>query len=401
MWAEQEVHAAMTLTLRSVGARRAPRALPLVAALAGLLAVPAVGHAKRGEAKAEGDGGAMFPKPEPSVLVQGWATVMDQDVDPLLDPAGYGDPEDDVGFKLRRARIGMGGKSDTIRYDLQFGYTSGFDQVRPPTSSSIQLIQGDVAYRPIKGLWVTGGYTVVPVSRDFLIGAGDLVLGERAVGSQWMIPQRDMGVMIDGRLGEGGDGFRGRLRAGAFNGNQRLTGDDNPGKLVSVRAEGMVGPGDTYETWGKVDGFTMGAAGSFWHNANLSTDETAFSGDVIIRVAGLAVLGEFISSTIKPTDSDISAPGVLEDTPRVGTIAQVGYSVWRLEPAVRWSSFDDHAELTDNGDVGILEGGVTWHGPKDVVRAGAVYVSRLELSAGEGATQIDNDSARLWFQLRI
>ena len=388
----------IALSMRRPSHIRSPLTAGAIAVVAALVAAPA--HAKRDEASADAPA-VVFPKPEPSVLVQGWATVYDQDVDPLLDPAGYGDPEDDTGFKLRRARIGVGGKSDTIRYDVQFGYTTGFDQVRPPSSSSIQLISSDVAYRPVKGLWITGGYTAVPVSRDFLMGAGDLALGERAVGSQWMIPQRDMGVMVDGRLGEDRKGVRGRLRAGVFNGNQRLIGDDNSGKLVSVRAEGMVGPGDTYQTWGKVDGFTLGAAGSFWHNNNLSTSETAFSADLMMRVAGLAVLGEFISSTIAPTDTDIAPPGVLAETPRVGTIAQVGYSVGRVEPVVRWSSFDDHTELQDNGDVGIIEGGVTWHGPKDTVRAGAVYINRLELSAGEGATQIDNNSARLWFQLRI
>lgn len=365
---------------------------------AGLFGSGAALAGKRGE---RSESSAMFPKPEPELLIQSWATLYDQDADPVTDPAGYGDPEDDFGFKLRRARIGLGGKSDVIRYDLQFGYSSGFDAVRPPSSTSVQLIQGDVAYRPVKGLWVSTGFTAVPVSRDFLMGAGDMALGERAVGSQWMIPQRDMGVVIDGRLGEDRDGFRGRMRVGAFNGNQRILGDDNPGKLVSARVEGMVGPGNTYETWGKVDGFTLGVAGNFWTNKGLSTEELAFGGDLMLRVEGLAVMAEVVSSTIQPADSTIVPPGVLEDTPRLGTVFQAGYSVWRLEPVARYSSFDDHRELNDNGDIAIIEGGLTWHGPKDAVRAGAMWVSRLETKAGEGATQVDNDTARLWLQLRI
>lgn len=368
---------------------------------AGMAAPTAASAGKRGGGGGGDDGGGMFPKPEPSLLIQSWATLYDQDTDPVADPAGYGDPEDDLGFKLRRARIGLVGKSDVIRYDMQFGYASGFDAVRPPSSSSIQLIQGDVAYRPVKGLWIAGGFTAVPVSRDFLIGAGDMALGERSVGSQGLIPQRDMGIVADGRLGEDRDGFRGRMRVGVFNGNQLITGDDNPGKLVSARVEGMVGPGNTYETWGKVEGFTLGVAGNFWTNKGLSTEELAFGGDLMMRVEGFALMAEVVSSTVKPADATIAPPGVLEDTPRLGTVVQAGYSVWRVEPVARYSSFDDHRELDDNGDVATIEGGVTWHGPKDVVRAGALWISRLETKAGEGATQMDNDSARLWLQLRI
>ena len=39
------------------------------------------------------------PKPTPYLLVQSYVTVYDQDEDSLADPAGYGDPEDDVGLK--------------------------------------------------------------------------------------------------------------------------------------------------------------------------------------------------------------------------------------------------------------------------------------------------------------
>ena len=41
--------------------------------------------------------------PTPVGLLQVWGTVWDQDVEPSTDPASYGDPEDDIGFKVRRA----------------------------------------------------------------------------------------------------------------------------------------------------------------------------------------------------------------------------------------------------------------------------------------------------------
>jgi len=100
-------------------------------------------------------------------------------------------------------------------------------------------------------------------------------------------------------------------------------------------------------------------------------------------------------ATIEPVDSPVELPGTLASTPRVGLVAQAGYTVGPWEPAVRLSTFDDNTNTDDNGDVADLHAGITWHGAKDAVRAGAGYVMRLEM----GGTATSNDSARAWFQL--
>ena len=102
-------------------------------------------------------------------------------------------------------------------------------------------------------------------------------------------------------------------------------------------------------------------------------------------------------ATLEPANTDIDVPGVFDTTPRLGTVAQLGYSVKRFEPVVRFSTFDDHREVDDNGDVAIGEAGVVWHGKKDAIRAGALYVTRQELQG----QAISNDSARLWMQLKL
>ena len=61
------------------------------------------------------------PTPTPYLLVQSWATLYDQDESTLADPSGYGDPEDDIGFKLRRARAGFTGQSDMLQILDYFG----------------------------------------------------------------------------------------------------------------------------------------------------------------------------------------------------------------------------------------------------------------------------------------
>ncbi len=334
--------------------------------------------------------------PTPTGLIQSVFTLWDQDVDPITDPAGYGDPEDDFGFKLRRARIGLVAKEDNIKYDITMGFSSGFDAVDPPPSASIQLITAEASYKPVKGLWLTGGVQKVPVSRDFLMSASQLASGDRAVGSVRMVPGRDVGITADYGTGDAdGDGFKARVRAGLFNGNGDLFGDDNPGKLMATRLDLVFGPGNVYRTWGRVKGATIGLAGNYWSNNDLGTKESGFGGDAIFRLNGLALLSEVNLATIEPQDSDIVMPSILAQTRRMGMAYQLGYSVWMLEPYVRYTTFDDNRDFDDNGDVAEVQGGLTWHGGNDAVRAGLAYLHRMEPSGAAA----DNNTARLWMQL--
>jgi hypothetical protein len=337
-----------------------------------------------------------LPAPQVTGLLQVWGTVYDQDENPLTDPASYGDPEDDPGFKIRRARIGLEGKEGGARYDLTFGFSSGYDALGGPPDTDIQLISASGGLKAAKGLWIDAGVVKVPTSRSFLMSASELALGDRPVGSNALVPAREVGLTVDGRVGQE-DGFRGRGRVGVFNGNGALVGDDNAGKMIAARLEGIYGPGDTYKTFGKVDGFTIGFAGDVVYSADLVTNNLHYGGDVLVRVAGLALLVEGHMSTITPTNTDLDLPGTLGETPRLGTVAQVGYSIKRWEPVVRFSTFDDHTGFDDNGDVALGEGGFVWHGKGDQIRAGALYVTRLELQG----QAVQNDSARLWMQLKL
>ena len=71
------------------------------------LLLAAVLGAPTANADEGGGAGPAIPAPVVTGFVQMWVTALDQDVDPLTDPASYGDPEDDPGFKIRRARLGL------------------------------------------------------------------------------------------------------------------------------------------------------------------------------------------------------------------------------------------------------------------------------------------------------
>ncbi|MBX2796896.1 MAG: OprO/OprP family phosphate-selective porin [Myxococcales bacterium] len=340
--------------------------------------------------------GLQIPRPTPSVLVQSWVTVFDQDEDPTADPATWGDPEDDPGLKLRRARLGLSGRNQHLSYAVVLGQTAGYDALNPP-STDIGLVDAFVGARLIEGLWVSAGLQKLPVSREQLMSSADLVLAERAVGTSAFLPDagRDAGITLDGTLGN--DDVRGRLRLGIYNGNGSELGDIDAGKLIAARLEGSLGEDATYTTWGTVDRFTLGLAVDGWLDQDRATTTAAVGGDAILRVAGLAVLGEVRLARITPTNTDVDVPGVLAETPRFGAMAQAGYTFGRFEPAVRFSVFDDHTGIDDNGDVAEGALGMTWHSGEDHIRVGAGYVLRLETQG----RSIANDTARLWLQLRI
>lgn len=338
-----------------------------------------------------------IPTPVPYGLVQSLVTVFDQDESRVADPAGYGDPEDDPGLKLQRARFGFEGKEKGVRYGIIFGMSSPYDAVEVPGDAGIELVDAYGGFRPVKGVWVLVGQQKVPISREMLISSEQLTFTDRSVATEWMAPGRDAGVLVDVRTREDDESGKlvTRLRLGGFNGNGSVLGDDNGGKLVAARAEVAMGKGSVYQTWGKVDGFALGVAGDFWMNGGPTTKTLGYGGDALVRVAGLAVLLEGHMATIEPVDSPVELPGTLASTPKLGITAQAGYTVGAFEPAVRFAMFDDNSNYDDNGDVATAQAGVTWHGHDDAVRAGAGYVLRLE-TAGVAAA---NDTARAWFQL--
>lgn len=335
------------------------------------------------------------PSPEPYVLLQAWLTAYDMDEDPQADPAGYGDPEDDIGVKIRRARLGFEGENARLAYGVVVGISSPYDAVMaarsPDSGSTIKLVDAYGGFAPIDALWVKVGQQRVPVSRETLMESGELVFQEGSVATEWLTPGRDAGLLLDGKLGPG------RLRVGAFNGNGGVGGDDNTGKLLSGRLEATFGPGNSYETYGEVEGFTIGIGADGFLDDDVATQTLGAGADLMLRVAGLAVSAEGRMNRLSPTNTDVATPEVYAPVSRMGISAQAGYSVGALEPVVRFSTFDDDTEADDNGDVAQAQLGVVWHGLDDAVRAGAGYALRLEM----GGTSISNDTARLWFQLRL
>lgn len=343
-----------------------------------------------GEGRRGGPGGgpdSVWAHIRPVGLAQVWGTAWDMDEDAVADASGYGDPEDDVGFKLKRFRLGLAGEERGLDWALVVGLTApydGFDE----QDGSIEIVDAHVGYR-WKGLGVQVGRDEVPFSRDRMIASGEQTFTERGMLAEHIAPGRELGATVFGQR------WGAKITLGVFNSGGGIYGDDNLGKTVLGRLEYSRGDADVYETWGGSRKLSYGLGVGGFLTDDVATSTQALGADLILRVAGLTLLVDAALADVSPTNSDLAVPGVWAQTTRRGLTGQIGYGLGAFEPAVKVSLYEDSSV----GGYTTLLGGVVWHGGMDAqnrdrVRIGAGYVLRMEDQA------IANDSVRLWAQVR-
>ncbi len=342
--------------------------------------------------------------------VQVWTTLMDQDSDAQADPATYGDHEADPGFSLNRARFGMDGfvpmkgvpGRHQVDYAVAFGLSAPYD-VLSPSDTDVQLVDGFGRWALPGKLGTTSvsvGQQRIPFGRENGISSAMIPFQEAGVASEWLAPARGVGV-VGGQSLKFGDEekpFSVLARVGAFDPGNDPFGTSGPNNLVDGRIE--LSWGDTYKTWNKDLESAFGVAGAAFVHTEPGTRTTAFEGDVLARFKVITLVGEVISSTIEPYETDVAEPGVVVETQQLGwTGMATGWIAVKgasgLEPAVRVSSFDDATALDNAGDVMILHGGITWRNLLPRTDVGAGYIHRTEL-----ANEVPSDTVRLWFQVR-
>ena len=354
-----------------------------------LAALSATAHAEDSAKAGDGDGsfpfrvgGATF---EPSALVQVWVTAYEMDEDKQADASGYGDPEDDEGVKLKRARLGFSGGFKKWSYKLSVGTSAPYDGLSEP-EEPIEVVDALVGVEPVNGLEIRVGQGKLPFSRDQLISAGELTFTERGIASEHLTPDRSLGLTVGyGRKG-------GKITVGAFNAGGDLFGDVAMGKTLVGRLEWDVGKANTYKTWGDRKEFGLGVGANGYYTMGEATSTWAVGGDAMLRGGGLSFLVDGVFSHIAPTETTVETPEVWEETDRWGVTGQLGYQVNAFEPTVRVSMLNDS---TLGGYTQVLFGGA-WHTAEDHARVGLGYELRLE-----DQDAVDNDTLRLWAQFKL
>jgi len=328
--------------------------------------------------------------PVPVGLLQLWGTVYDMDQDPQADASGIGDPEDDTGLKVKRARVGFQDTAGPLIYRLTLGVSAPYDGYNHE-GEEIGIVDAVMGYRIAPSFVLQAGRSKVPFSRDQIIGAADLTFQERGLGAEYIVPDRALGVLGIGLFGPA------KVQLGLFNSSSDLFGDDSAGKTAVLRAEAAIGERDTYAFWGGTGrGASVGFGLSGLWTDDVTTRTFAAGGDVLFRVRGLAMMIDGSWAKVAPFDSTEGVPGVLADTTRMAITTQISYSIGIVEPAVRFSGYDD----SSLGQYGHILAGVVLHGGTnpagyDRFRVGAGYELRLEEQV------IPNDTVRLWTQVKF
>jgi hypothetical protein len=321
------------------------------------------------------------------------------DVDPQADPGGYGDPEAETGISIQRARVALDAETDQVLMRVEVGssapYDTWFDENAP--SPSIDIQDAWVAWAPTMAsgsFRLFAGSVRVPLFREELISSRSLTFQERGVAATHLSPGRELGVMLDEQLDMGL-----RIRAGAFNGGGDFFGDSDDGLAGVLRLEWA--KGDTYRTWSPDRDVAFGIAAAGLFEQEIATRTVGGQADMLLRAGGFCLLAEGGLFRLAPT-AGVTAdlPDVFEGTGRFGLTGQMSYTIGLpdggLEIAGRYSRYDDATGIQDNGDVGIVHGGLVWHDLSSAVDLGAGYILRME----HGGQSFANDTVRAWVQVR-
>ena len=331
---------------------------------------------------------------QPTARVHVWGTTYDMDDDAQADPASYGDPEHDIGFTLRRARIGLDGQAGPTFWRVSMGTGAPYDALSND-DTDIQIVDayGGYAWGEERNTTLAAGIVTVPYTREAMMSSLGLLFQERGVGTAWSSPLRDVGVHFDTTQGI----FRGQ--AGVYNGNGDFRGDNNDGVMGVARLE--LSTGDSYATFSEEGEDAYGIAISALYNDGVSTNTLGLNADALARMGPVTAMVGITRNAITPNDDLVAPPGVLEDTVTLGFTGQVSLFVpmntGGLDFGARYSSFDDAVALDDNGDVSIVHTGVSWRDIAPGVDLGAGYILRLERQG----RSIPNDTVRLWTQFRF
>ncbi|MFO0751180.1 MAG: porin [Myxococcota bacterium] len=311
-----------------------------------------------------------------------------------------GDPADASGFRLRRARFGFK------------GYAWGdvdFELTVDGASDGMKLHDAWVAWRGITGLGVVVGARTVPFSRWALADSGAEALSERPLGVRALAPFRQVGLTIEGDVGDG----IARYWLGAYNGFTRrssfglgfeeataLDGNRFTRLAYVARAElaplGRLGEGlPDFER----GGLRLGLGGGFYYDDGKSISTLGWEIDAVMKVAGLHLALEWLNDSAEPTTQPTTDTSIPTSIDRMALAAEVGYLVCsdKLGVTARFELLDDDKDVDNGGDQIAIGGGVQYYLHRQHLKALLEFTHREEL---HGAS-LDNDALLLQVQLGL
>lgn len=311
-----------------------------------------------------------------------------------------GDPADAPGVRLRRARLGVSGWAwGIVDWELSMQARSG----------GIDLLDAWVGYRGLTGIGFVVGARKVPFSRFAMMGAGDSALVDRPLGVQAMAPFRQVGLTIEGDVGNGIVSwalgvYNGFSRNQSFNEGFRETTALEGNRFTrlayvahaSLAPMGPVSPGMPDFRRGSPK-FAVG--GSFYYDDGKTVETIGVAANAIFKASGFHFAAEYLYDSAEPTTNPTTDATVPAAVSRHALIAELGYLILSDELGVtaRFELLDDNLDLDNNGDQIVVSAGLQYYFRRQHLKAQLEYTHRTEL---HGAA-LDNDSLMLQVQFEL
>lgn len=311
-----------------------------------------------------------------------------------------GDPADAPGVRIRRARLGVEGWAwGVVDWELSM-------QADP---EGMQLLDAWVGYRGLTGLGVVVGAKKLPYSRYAMMGAGDGALVDRPLGVRAMAPFRQVGLTLEGELGEGLASwalgvYNGFSRSPSFNEGYRESTALEGNRFtrlaylahVALAPLGSLGEGMADFERG---GLRAGLGASFYFDHGKTVETMGFEVNLMAKIAGLHFLAEFLYDSAEPSTAPTTDATLPDAIARQALITELGYLVLddRLGVTARFEVLDDNVDLDNNGDQIAITGGLQYYLHRQHLKAQLEYTHRRELKG----LALDNDALALQVQFKL
>jgi len=311
-----------------------------------------------------------------------------------------GDPADAPGVRIRRARIGAAGWAwGIVDWELSMQARSG----------GMDLLDAWVGYRGLTGIGFVVGARKVQFSRFAMMGAGDSVLVDRPLGVQAMAPFRQVGLTVEGDIGNGILNwslgvYNGFSRNQSFNEGFRETTALEGNRFTrlayaahaSLAPLGPVGKGlaDFKRSSPKV-----GLGGSFYYDDGKTVQTLGVAANLIFKASGFHFAAEYLYDSAEPRTNPTTDATVPAAVSRQALIAELGYLIIGDELGVtaRFELLDDNMDLDNGGDQIVIAGGLQYYFRRQHLKAQLEYTHRSELNG----PSLDNDSLVLQVQFEL
>jgi len=333
--------------------------------------------------------------------VQPRLVFFDGGADTDLNPLVAGDPNDRPGFKIRRARFGIGGTLGKVfRYEFEAGASARFDTLdwsARPDSEELGIHAAWLEWHATPYFQVRAGADKVPFGGQQTQGSVGLTMIERAVVAEEITPGHDAGVRLRGTIAGpqrvfAPDGITWTL--GVYSGDHEvLTPDDNTGVLGVGRLSVAFGDDMGWSEsclWDGKFGVRIGGGGAI--NWERESRDHFVGADLLVKFWRFSVRGEYLYAKREPTYQGTDEAPYPERFRRHGYLTQLGFVVVPdlLEIAFRHDYYDDDLQNDDDySAVRYVTGGANLFFLEGRVKVQVNYIHRAEPGAVEA---ISNDT---------